>query len=194
MPATSCPDSQRLSAYVLGELSQADSQAVGRLNHPNVIQAHDAREIAGIRFLVMEYVDGVDLSALVEHFGPLGIADACELASQAALGLQAAHEHGLVHRDVKPSNLMLTSQGQVKLLDLGLARFQTGLAPGGELTGAGQIMGTAESPMAPQVKRSMRSSVKGSMCSMTAGSTVEEAKGNQGSLGFSGVAPSLATG
>ena len=72
------------------------------------MQAHDAREVDGTHFLVMEYVEGVDLHELVKRCGPLRMADACELVRQAAVGLQYAHEHGLVHRDIKPSNLMLS--------------------------------------------------------------------------------------
>jgi len=128
---------------------EREMKAVGRLNHPNVIQAYDAREIAGTRFLVTEFIDGVNLAELVRRRGPLRVADACELCRQASLGLQAAHEHGLVHRDIKPSNLMLTRAGQVKILDLGLARLQAAPQAAGTTTAAGQIMGTADY-MAPE--------------------------------------------
>ncbi len=86
---------------------EREMKAVGRLSHPNIVQAHDARDIEGTTVLVMEYVEGCDLSHLVRRVGPLPVADACELIRQAALGLQYAHENGLVHRDIKPSNLML---------------------------------------------------------------------------------------
>ncbi len=129
---------------------EREMKAVGRLSHPNIVQAHDAREIDGQHFLVMEYVDGQDLNELVRCIGPMPVADACEMTRQAALALQCAHEHGLVHRDVKPSNLMITSGGQIKLLDLGLARFQAEDAPAGrEVTAAGQTMGTPDY-MAPE--------------------------------------------
>ena len=71
----------------------------------------------------MEFVDGLDLAEIVRRLGPLPVAEACELVRQTALALQCAHEHGLVHRDIKPSNIMLARSGEVKLLDLGLARF-----------------------------------------------------------------------
>ena len=100
---------------------QREMRAVGQLHHPNIIQAHDAREFNGTWFLVMEWAPGLDLGRLVNKSGPLGIAEACEVIRQTALGLQHAHEHSLVHRDVKPSNLLLTPQGEVKILDLGLA-------------------------------------------------------------------------
>jgi formylglycine-generating enzyme required for sulfatase activity/serine/threonine protein kinase len=129
---------------------EREMKAVGQLNHPNIVQAHDAREIGGTRFLVMEYVDGVNLAKLVDACGPLPVADACELVRQTALGLDHAHQHGLVHRDIKPSNLMLDSQGQVKILDLGLAMFQPGQLSGAErITASGQAMGTIDY-MAPE--------------------------------------------
>jgi serine/threonine protein kinase len=126
--------------------------AVGRLDHSHLVRALDAGEADGLHFLAMEFLDGVDLSRAVRLHGRLAIADACEAIRQAALGLQHAHEHGLVHRDIKPSNLMLTMAGQVKVLDLGLARLY-GLGdvetPGEELTGPHHVMGTADF-MAPE--------------------------------------------
>ncbi|MBN2475872.1 MAG: protein kinase [Pirellulales bacterium] len=121
-----------------------EMRAVGALDHPNIVRATDASEADGTHFLVMEYVEGHDLSELVQHCGPLSIADACELIRQAALGLACAHQHGLVHRDIKPSNIMLTRHGQAKILDLGLARFQYDQPTDDELTAAGQAMGTAD--------------------------------------------------
>ncbi len=112
-----------------------EMRAVGPLMHPNIVQAYDAREIDGAPVLVMEFVDGLDLAEIVRRLGPLPVADACELARQTALALQCAHEHGLVHRDVKPSNVMLARSGEVKLLDLGLARVY---AEGGASVGAGK--------------------------------------------------------
>ena len=128
---------------------EREMKAIGSMEHPNVVHAHDAREIAGTRFLVMELLDGLDLDQVVRRCGPLRVADACEVVRQAALGLQFAHEHNLVHRDIKPSNLMLTSSGQVKILDLGLARTDLAHAPGEELTATGQALGTIDY-MAPE--------------------------------------------
>ena len=84
---------------------EQEMRAVGRLEHANIVRAMDANEDSGTHYLVMEYVDGTDLSELVRRLGPLPIADACELVRQAAVGLQHAHEHSLVHRDIKPSAL-----------------------------------------------------------------------------------------
>jgi serine/threonine protein kinase len=90
-------------------------KAAARLpGHPNVVIAHDAEQAGDLHLLVMEYVEGVSLNKLVEQRGPLSVGRACHFVRQAALGLQHAHEHGLVHRDVKPHNLMVTRQGQAR--------------------------------------------------------------------------------
>ncbi|HVA49942.1 MAG TPA: SUMF1/EgtB/PvdO family nonheme iron enzyme [Pirellulales bacterium] len=123
---------------------EREMEAVGKLEHPNIVRALDAGEHDGTHYLVMEYVDGLDLSHVVKGHGPLAVADACELVRQTAAGLQSAHEHALVHRDVKPSNLMLTAAGQVKVLDLGLALLLAEQPGGDELTGTSQMMGTAD--------------------------------------------------
>jgi serine/threonine protein kinase len=83
-------------------------RTVGRLAHPNIVHAHDAEEADGRHFLVMEYVEGTSLAEWLERHGRLPVAEACSCARQVALALQYAHEQGLVHRDVKPHNLMLT--------------------------------------------------------------------------------------
>lgn len=125
-----------------------EMEAIGQLDHPNIVRAYDAREIDATHFLVMEYIEGMDFSTLTNRRGPWNIADACEAVKQVALGLQYAHERGLVHRDVKPSNLMLTPEGQVKILDLGLALLDAPDADE-ELTSVELAMGTADY-MAPE--------------------------------------------
>src|SRR5208283_2823647 len=97
-------------------------------------------------FLAMEFLDGQDLAQVVKERGPLAIAPACAYIRQAALGLQHAHEQGLVHRDIKPSSLMLTRQGAVKVMDMGLARLNpvAGGAAAGGLTTTGAVMGTPD--------------------------------------------------
>ena len=100
-------------------------QAAARLAHPNIVAVHSARVVLGTLVLAMEYVDGCDLGRLVARRGPLPVAPACELARQAALGLRHAHDAGVVHRDVKPSNLILSRTGgpaALKVLDFGIAR------------------------------------------------------------------------
>ena len=143
LPAERMQDAQAIGRF------EREMEAVGKLDHPNIVRATDAGEHDGKHFLVMEYVEGVDLSGLSRRCGPLPIADACELIRQAAIGLQHAHENGLVHRDIKPSNLMLTTDGNVKILDLGLALLPEQLGEGTELTSTGQAMGTLDY-MAPE--------------------------------------------
>ncbi len=106
-------------------------RACTQLNHPNIVMAYDANEAEGLHFLVMEYIHGLTLDALVKKKGPLLIAYTCVLMRQVALGLQHAHEKGMVHRDIKPSNLLIPipesdapSDVLVKILDFGLARLQ----------------------------------------------------------------------
>ncbi len=111
------------------ERFRKEVRAAAWLSHPNIVAAYDADQAGGTHFLVMEFVEGVDLDGLLEKRGPLPVALACDYARQAAVGLQHAFEHGMVHRDVKPHNLMLTPCGQVKILDFGLARFFSEAVP-----------------------------------------------------------------
>jgi RND family efflux transporter MFP subunit len=106
-----------------------EMEAAGKLTHPNIVHAYDAEEIGDTHFLAMEYVEGVSLSNLLNQGGSLPPAEACSYIRQAALGLQHAHERGMVHRDIKPQNLIVTFEGQVKILDFGLARFVLETAP-----------------------------------------------------------------
>lgn len=133
-------------------------KAAARLAHPNIVTAFDAEQEGDLHFLVMEYVDGISLARLVNKRGPLGMSHACNYARQAAQGLQHAFENGMVHRDIKPHNLMLTRKGQIKILDFGLARLvadpanHPGVASrmgGPRATLAGDIMGTPDF-MAPE--------------------------------------------
>ena len=115
-----------------------------RLRHPNLIAGYEGGRAAGRPYLVMELVEGGNLNELLGRSGPLPVAEACEVIRQAALGLQHLHEHGLVHRDVKPSNLMLTPAGEVKVLDLGLARHLHEPDAGERITAQGQFLGTLD--------------------------------------------------
>jgi predicted Ser/Thr protein kinase len=108
------------------ERFRQEVRAAARLAHPNIVTAHDADQAGDRHFLVMEYIAGQSLARRVAERGPLPVAAACEYVRQAALGLQHAFEHGMVHRDVKPQNLMLTPAGRVKILDFGLAHIGAG--------------------------------------------------------------------
>lgn len=107
-----------------------EAQAVASLDHPNIVRAYDVDHQVDrdseIHFLVMEYVEGFSLQELVQKQGVCSLFDSAEYIRQAALGLHHAHEAGMVHRDVKPGNLLVDPNGVVKVLDLGLARFFTG--------------------------------------------------------------------
>jgi serine/threonine protein kinase len=125
-------------------------QTAARLNHPNIVVAHDAREDSGKHYLVMELVDGINLRQILRQRGPLPVAEAIDYTLQAAHGLMSAHAAGIIHRDIKPDNLLLTTNHVVKILDLGLARLSdTTPREGVTLTGTGSIVGTPEF-MAPE--------------------------------------------
>jgi serine/threonine-protein kinase len=128
-------------------------RAAAKLDHPHIVHAYDAEEVNGTYALVMEFVDGADLGKIVKENGPLPVREACDYVRQAALGLQHAHEKGLVHRDIKPGNLMLSQAqglqppGLVKILDMGLALLQQPLVDAsgsGQLTVAGKVVGTVD--------------------------------------------------
>ena len=102
-----------------------EAAAVARFRHPNIVAAIDSGDTHGLLFLVMEFVDGRDLSRTVKEKGPLPVAQSIDCIIQAARGLQEAHAQGIVHRDIKPANLLRDASGTVKVLDLGLARDQS---------------------------------------------------------------------
>src|SRR5262249_41178909 len=130
-------------------------QATAQLAHPNIVAAYDAACVEGAHVFVMEYVEGTDLARLLRDYKRLPIAHACEYVRQAALGLQHAHERGLVHRDIKPSNLLLAADGSVvKISDLGLVR--RGGEVDGQLTTSGMLMGTPDY-LAPEQATDSRS-------------------------------------
>lgn len=125
------------------ERFRQEVKAAARLSHPNIVAAYDAEHAGELHFLVMEHIEGTSLDQLVRAQGPLPIALACDIAYQTALGLQHAHERGMVHRDLKPHNLLWTPAGQVKILDFGLARFSSENSSG-SLTAPGVVLGTPD--------------------------------------------------
>jgi serine/threonine-protein kinase len=154
-------------------------QVAARLCHPNVVQSFDADEVEGVYFYIMEYVQGIDLARLIKKQGPLLAAEACEYIRQAALGLQHAHEHGLVHRDIKPANLLLTTrpgaagrpaEPLIKVLDMGLARLhqpqEEHESSGGELTREGVIMGTIDFIAPEQARNAHSVDIRGDLYSL----------------------------
>ena len=103
------------------ERFRREVHAAASLSHPNIVTAHDAEQAGDLHFLAMEFVDGQDLEQMVKDHGPLSVDQACEYIRQAADGLQQAHEAKMVHRDIKPHNLMVGADGKIKILDFGLA-------------------------------------------------------------------------
>ena len=126
---------------------QREVETIAALGHPNVVMAYDADEADVGHFLVMELVNGHDLAACVEREGPFSLPRAVDCILQAARGLAYAHSQGIVHRDVKPHNLLLDESGVIKVTDLGLARLNhgaEGAAAGADVTMAGGVIGTVD--------------------------------------------------
>ncbi len=124
-------------------------QVASRLSHPNIVAAIEASEDRGVHYLTMEYIPGYDLDRLVAQGGPLAIKPALHCVIQAARGLEAAHAQGVIHRDIKPGNLMIDPAGELRVLDLGLARVIEASSPfgrtaDGSLTQTGSLMGTVD--------------------------------------------------
>ncbi|HYY95176.1 MAG TPA: protein kinase [Pyrinomonadaceae bacterium] len=132
-----------------------EARAVARLEHPNICAVYGVEEADGHNFIVMQYVEGETLSSLL-RCGPLGVERALDLAAQVAAALSAAHDRGVVHGDVKPQNIIVTAEGQVKVLDFGLARIvrqqQDAADAGDETPQAGPVIGTV-AYMSPEQAR-----------------------------------------
>jgi WD40 repeat protein/serine/threonine protein kinase len=165
-------------------------QAAARLRHPNIVTAFDAEQAGDLHYLVMEFVDGVDLDDVIREQGPLPVEAACDYIRQTAEGLQHAHELGMVHRDIKPHNLMIEephgtlmgSAKTVKILDFGLANFASETAaeeidvaedqtrPGAEvlnhLTQAGTMMGTPDYIAPEQAKDAHNADIRSDIYSL----------------------------
>ncbi len=118
-----------------------EAQTAGRLSHPHVVGVLDFGEQEGRLFLVMELVQGDSLSHVLAQAGSLPAEQVARIAAHSAAGMAAAHEQGIVHRDIKPGNLLLDADGSVKIADFGIAQFMND--PGGALTATGQIVGTS---------------------------------------------------
>ena len=128
---------------------QREVKAAAQLAHPHIVTAYDAEQVGGLHFLAMEFVEGQTLAEVVDERGPLPVHQACEYVRQAALGLQYAHQRGMVHRDIKPQNLVLTPTGEVKVFDFGLARFVSESGEPGEGSSSGRMLGSPDY-MAPE--------------------------------------------
>jgi len=148
-------------------------RSAAQLRHPNVVAAYAALEIGQLLVFAMEYVAGQDLDKVVKARGPLPVVNACYYAYQAALGLQHAHEKGMVHRDIKPHNLILTRDGEkavVKILDFGLAKVTrenvTGEKVDDGLTGDGRMLGTPHYIAPEQTRDAARADIRADIYSL----------------------------
>lgn len=155
-PADFITDPARLTRF------QRELRAMGQLQHPNLVTAADARIVGCWHMVAMELIEGTDLQRLVQLQGPLQVAAACEMARQAALGLQYAHEHGLIHRDIKPSNLMLTHGGTIKVIDMGLALSKEET----QLTQQGSVLGTMSYCAPEQVRDASQVDIRADIYSL----------------------------
>ena len=139
------------------ERFRREARAVAQLSHPNIVTVIDRGEQDGRQFIVFEYVSGENLKSLIEREAPLPERDAVRIALEVARALAFAHEHGLVHRDVKPQNVLLTEHGEAKVTDFGIARSLDRDVRGG-LTQTGTVMGTSDY-IAPEQARGSKASV-----------------------------------
>lgn len=119
-----------------------EAQSAASLNHPNVVSVYDTGSDDGVHWIVMEYLEGRTLKEVIGDEGPLDPERATTIARDVALALSTAHERGLVHRDVKPANIMITPSGETKVMDFGIARAVTSTGDP-TLTRTGFVMGTA---------------------------------------------------
>jgi serine/threonine-protein kinase len=153
---------------------QREIQALAALSHPNIVMAHDANQVGDTHFYAMEYVEGNDLARLVKQRGPLPVAEACTYVRQAALGLQHALEKGMIHRDIKPGNLLVTDRhgstdgGVVKILDMGLARLDANPddTASDMLTQEGAVVGTLDFLAPEQAQDSRLADIRSDLYSL----------------------------
>src|SRR3984893_3673728 len=138
----------------------AEAQAASALNHPNIVTIHAIEEVDGLDFIVMEYIEGETLKACVERCGALPLTTLLDIGIHVADALQAAHAIGLIHRDINPENILITSRGHAKVLDFGLAKIvrlindevNSEAATLANLTDPGTVLGTA-AYMSPEQTR-----------------------------------------
>ncbi len=148
------------------ERFRREVNAAAQLSHPNIVTAYDAEQAGDLHLLVMEFVPGQSLAEILEKKGPFSVGNACYYARQVALGLQHAHERGMVHRDIKPANLMVTPKGLVKILDFGLAKMASERRAGKGLTASNAYMGTPEYSAPEQATDARKADIRADLYSL----------------------------
>ena len=104
---------------------KSEAQAAAVLTHPNIVNVFDVGDDNGVYYIVMELIEGITLKEYISKKGKLSVKEATSIAIQVSMGLEAAHSHGIVHRDVKPQNIIISMDGKVKVTDFGIARAAT---------------------------------------------------------------------
>src|SRR5438128_7166616 len=138
LPKKRVNDSSYLARFHL------EAQATAQLDHPNIVRCYDVDNEGDTHYIVMEFIEGKDLNTIVKQEGPLPLELACNYIAQSAEGLAHAHEKGLIHRDVKPANLLVDKKGIVKILDLGLALFSDNAQASLTVEHNENVLGTAD--------------------------------------------------
>jgi serine/threonine-protein kinase len=138
LPKTKVNDSSYLDRF------HREAQATAALDHPNIVRAYDLDNDGDTHYIVMEYIEGKDLNTIVKQEGPLPLELACNYIAQSAEGLAHAHSVNLIHRDVKPANLLVDPKGVVKILDLGLALFSDSQEASLTVAHNENVLGTAD--------------------------------------------------
>jgi serine/threonine-protein kinase len=145
LPEDLAADPTRLERF------EREAKILAQLNHPNFAGIHGVEEADGHKYLVLEYVEGATLADMLER-GPLPVHDAVEYAVQIAAGVEAAHEAGVIHRDLKPGNIIITPDGQAKVLDFGLARTDDGHASSSSFADAETVRQSSPAQHSPTIE------------------------------------------
>ena len=144
-------------------------RSAARLRHPNIVTAYSALQLGDSLVLAMEYAEGLDLARMVKTRGPLPVVIACYYVQQGALGLQHAHDHGMVHRDIKPANLILARERDravIKVLDFGLAKVSSEGEVDTSLTRVGQVLGTPDYIAPEQIRDAQSADIRADIYSL----------------------------
>jgi len=136
LPTRLAKDKNKIQRFI------REARAAGKLSHPNIVAAYDVGQAAGVYYIAMELVEGQSAHKMLKHRGSLMEDEVIDIGIQAAMGLRAAHAAGILHRDIKPDNFLMDHEGNLKLADLGLARFEDDGGEAGHLTQDGTAMGT----------------------------------------------------